>query len=551
MTRTHEELEEIIAAGVDPDGRIDALTELAYDIHRTDAARARNLAKEALTLAAAHKRKEAEAESYRVIGLANFYLSSFNAALVNLRRAVRMFERLRDDAGRARALCNIASVSYHVGRYREGQDVLATAREISERLNDRETLNMVLSNLGVFSAAMGDYTAALDLHYRSIAIKEQLGIPPISDLTNIGSIYFTTESWDRAHECFAQCLAFNRDEGDTIGEIKALGNLGVVAGRTGRLDEHDEYWRTALELARGLDDRFHIANSLQALGSTRRLRGDLDAARHHFDEARSLFEEIGAERALLELLFESAEVDHDAGDMDAARRQLDEALELARRNESRDTEMEARRLLAEIHEAQHDSPGALAHYKAFMTVREEILGLEKQRAIAEITTRAEVERTQREQEILRLRNERLELEMTLKSKELTALAMQLVQKNELLESLLEQVRALQGKGGSEAELSALVRKIGAGRSSEQEWEVFEQQFRTIHHDFIDRLARQFPALSPTELKVCALMKINLTTKEVANLLCCSPRTVEDHRYRIRTKLGLVGAANLGTFIAGM
>jgi len=65
------------------------------------------------------------------------------------------------------------------------------------------------------------------------------------------------------------------------------------------------------------------------------------------------------------------------------------------------------------------------------------------------------------------------------------------------------------------------------------------------------LAERCPRLTPTELKVCALLKINLSNKEVGKLLSVSLRNVESHRYSIRKKLGLPSETNLSSYLAGL
>jgi DNA-binding CsgD family transcriptional regulator len=72
--------------------------------------------------------------------------------------------------------------------------------------------------------------------------------------------------------------------------------------------------------------------------------------------------------------------------------------------------------------------------------------------------------------------------------------------------------------------------------SEQDWQTFERHFHQLHQGFIQRLAERHPALTPTELKICSLLKTNCSTKEIAAILCISRHTVDGHRVSIRRKL---------------
>ena len=97
----------------------------------------------------------------------------------------------------------------------------------------------------------------------------------------------------------------------------------------------------------------------------------------------------------------------------------------------------------------------------------------------------------------------------------------------------------------------LLSGIDSSIDMQESWELFEQQFRLVHADFTERLAAACPDLSPTELKVCALVKIGLTTKEAARILNIEPRSVETYRGRIRKKLGLGIRDNLQMYLTGM
>jgi AraC family chitin signaling transcriptional activator len=84
---------------------------------------------------------------------------------------------------------------------------------------------------------------------------------------------------------------------------------------------------------------------------------------------------------------------------------------------------------------------------------------------------------------------------------------------------------------------------------EKTWEVFEREFVKAHPDFMTYLSRRFPMLSPTEMKVCAMLKLGHTTKEIAQLLFISASTVLEHRSNIRRKLKLSPKENLTAFMA--
>ncbi|MEO6131638.1 MAG: hypothetical protein ABIQ02_07305, partial [Saprospiraceae bacterium] len=86
---------------------------------------------------------------------------------------------------------------------------------------------------------------------------------------------------------------------------------------------------------------------------------------------------------------------------------------------------------------------------------------------------------------------------------------------------------------------------------DEDWEHFAYHFDQVHVDFLKHLRESFPQLSTSDLKLCAYLRMNLSTKEIAPLLNISVRGVEGSRYRLRKKIGLSNDANLTEFILRM
>jgi ligand-binding sensor domain-containing protein/DNA-binding CsgD family transcriptional regulator len=157
-----------------------------------------------------------------------------------------------------------------------------------------------------------------------------------------------------------------------------------------------------------------------------------------------------------------------------------------------------------------------------------------------------------EQELVRLKNEKLEAEIEYKNKELASTAMHLVQKGELLGKVKEQMMQLKKVQGFDAgsdNFKKIMRTISEEDKMDNQWEEqFAVHFDTIHRDFLFNLKTKFPALSSNELKLCAYLRLNLTTKEIAQLMNISVRGVEISRYRLRKKLAVPTEINLYNFL---
>jgi tetratricopeptide (TPR) repeat protein len=158
---------------------------------------------------------------------------------------------------------------------------------------------------------------------------------------------------------------------------------------------------------------------------------------------------------------------------------------------------------------------------------------------------------EKESQIMNLKNKLLEKELEQKQKELATLAINLVDKNEYLVKLKEQAESIGQAKPDEVYpfVRSIIRSINLNVKSEESWKIFESQFKAIHRGFMEYIATKYFDLTVMELKVCALLKINLSSKEISTLLNLSTRTVEDHRLNIRKKLGLDKDVNLNQFIA--
>ena len=156
-----------------------------------------------------------------------------------------------------------------------------------------------------------------------------------------------------------------------------------------------------------------------------------------------------------------------------------------------------------------------------------------------------------EKEIIRLRNEKLRGKMIMKDKELANATLTMIQKNDLLNTIKKELQHIASGTRDEQQqnqIKRLIKKINREVDTEKQWEVFETHFESVHEAFLKRLKTGYPDLSPRELKLCAYLRLNISSKEIAILMNISTRGVEISRYRLRKKLGLSRTDNLTDFI---
>jgi hypothetical protein len=150
-------------------------------------------------------------------------------------------------------------------------------------------------------------------------------------------------------------------------------------------------------------------------------------------------------------------------------------------------------------------------------------------------------------DLMRLKNEKLE-------SELAATAMNLVQKKEFLGKIREEVNKIRKEEANTANASILkkvVKDLTAEDRLNEDWEQFSIHFNSVHNNFLVSLKKTYPQLTAHDLKLCAYLRMNLSSKDMARLMNISIRGVEINRYRLRKKLALAPKENLFDFLLGV
>jgi two-component system sensor histidine kinase ChiS len=160
-------------------------------------------------------------------------------------------------------------------------------------------------------------------------------------------------------------------------------------------------------------------------------------------------------------------------------------------------------------------------------------------------------RLQHEKEMVELSRSQLESQVQHKNSELASSVMSMVQQNETLLSIRDSVReALDHEDAAQQrrKMQRVVRLIDKSLTPSQHWEHFEELFNQLHANFMQRLKEKYPQLTSRDLKLCAYLRMNLDSKEIASAMGLSVRGAEDLRYRVRKKMQLDTTTNLAEFI---
>ena len=177
-------------------------------------------------------------------------------------------------------------------------------------------------------------------------------------------------------------------------------------------------------------------------------------------------------------------------------------------------------------------------YRKHYRIRQEKLIAKNQREM-------ELTKAQNEKEIIKIKNEQLQKEFRSKSNELAASTLSIIRKNELLTKVKEElVSNTQNRDFTKP----LVDIIDKSLKKNDDWELFKEAFNNADRKFMKKLKKAHPQLTPNDIRLCAYLRLNLSSKEIAPLFNISPRSVEIKRYRLRKKMNLSHDSNLTDYI---
>ena len=170
---------------------------------------------------------------------------------------------------------------------------------------------------------------------------------------------------------------------------------------------------------------------------------------------------------------------------------------------------------------------------------------------ARLTYLHSLEMDRNEKEIITLQKENLEAELQFKNKELATVTMNLVERGGILLNIKQALLTMMKKTSipdPEHEFRSIFRILDDIEKKGDDWNQFAIYFDQVHNNFLSTLKNKYTSLSSTDLKLCAYLRLNLSSKEIAQLMNISLKGVEISRYRIRKKLELTTEVNLYDFL---
>ena len=416
---------------------------------------------------------------------------------------------------------------------------------------------------------------------------------------NIGVIYFESEDYKTALNYLTMAISAFRKNGDSLDVAYPMVNIGDIYNKLGNLGIATDYYRRAMEIYFRADDDFGISRCNLSLGALASEKGNYPEALELMNKSYIILGQsgtkyLGPKNILLsEIFYRTGSTYLKIENYPLSWRYLHDAYSIARSMSQQKTAMQSAEQLSILFEKQHKTDSAFYYYKIYNLSSDSLTNEVSVRTVKLAKIRQEYDKMQKEDAlrmqyekstqltylilylisgaalisaiiilILMLRLEKqkkkqselekevLNEKLEFQNKELTTNVMYLTKMNELVVQIAEKLKKIKvDERSSNAKiLSEIIYELEHTTGTDV-WKEFEIRFQNVHKDFYKNLLEKCPDLTPNELKLCAFLRLNMSTKDISSLTYQSENSLMVARTRLRQKLGIHRQENLISFLA--
>lgn len=502
-----------------------------------------------------------------------------DSVFLELKNAYNRAVEEKDDLAAARSLQQMGRICYHLGHYPQSLDFYLQAGELFHKEGAAELQAGNLNDIGILyyynrqrNKARQQYEEALVIYsglhniagmavtygkigqlyekqqqydsafyYQRQALEQYLQMDDRQGMAkiyeNLGSIHEDLFHYDSAHHYFKQALVLDEQTGDDIAQIEVLNNLGDIFRKTGRYHEGLLQTRKALNLALKKQELYQLSGAYRDIAKTYNLMGINDSAYYYLELARTYLlniysDESSKQVALLQTVYDTEKKNHEI-----------ERLKNARKT----TRIITIAVIVVV---------VLLIVLGMLIISRQRLKIKNERTLSRQHLHiyeSQKELMQAALENKQLQEGKLKEELELRSRALTTHTLHIIQKNQLLEELRSRLDELvkEDRRDQKKQLKQLLQQINGSFNHDQYWIEFRNIFEKVHQAFFDNLKKYCDSLTANDLRLVALLKMNLGSNDIATLLGISQDSLRVVRYRLRKKLQLQQGESLTAFIQSL
>lgn len=572
--------------------KIDYLLESCREIQYVEPNLAFYFSEAARKVARDAKLPDRETHCLRMNGICKFAAHEYSEALEIFQKALTRYVRAKDRLGEAKSHQNIGAAYRAMGQVDKAVEEYRLAEEYARTNTDKELLMTVLNNLGTLFTTLNRPKEALEAYSECLSIAERLDNAVIrARITeNIAEVYAFLGDEETGVRWSQRSLALHRLNGDTMGIALTLSNLGKICQKRGEIDTALAMLTESLSVMSTLNDDHSSARIMSSLGQVFLEKGLVTQAEVMVQEAVTIFrksndierevrciltladisrkqrnkkqsltylhdaktqiEKIQNPVLLVEVERKLADAAYDSNKGAEAVEHLLTAVRLANTNLLHDLSAQIHRQLSDAYSLVGDLKNALVHERMASEAQRTFDAETRANHAKVLQIQLDLERLSRDRERIERKNESLQQSLEQKEGEMNFNVIALTQKNELLTELMNEIGDVLSAPSRKrtqllrATLSSMELRLRRGN----ELSNLSHQLVEIRDSLLKNLTQKFPTITANEIKLVKLLRLNLHSKQIADLLNISVHSAEIYRYRLRKKLNIPPHMSIVTYL---
>ncbi len=533
-------------------------------------------------------------------------------AMMYLQDAYSISLSLDYTRGIGRSLMWMGRVYYYESKFNLSNKYLDKAIKPLEKDGDIHTLSFWYLAKSFSLRAITDYAPAIEMLKKSMELAEQIGERERVSTCYycIGEIMLDSGDAQKAMRYFNESLLIKKEINDAIGTANVYSCIGNAYNSLGIPDSSLYYFKQALLIRDGLKNQRHIASSELNIGETLITMGRYKEAEKALTHAFSIFEKLDEKTGMVMvnlLLADALNRQRNPKALEIAKQTLKRAESINNANLLGMTYGK----LAGIYVFNNDYKTAFKYQKLHHQIKDSLFNSEKERILTEVEAKFQTEKkdneirylteknriqrknnillfvlivvfavmvvllffllktklvalkrqkivheqentiNKQEKQIIQQEKQLLQEQLESKNRELASKALEMIRYNDAISGIIEKLEKmgylLRDNNDAQKAINDIVKEIDSN-TKQNIWNEFEKVFKNIHSGFYKNLIEICPDISSSEIKIAALLKLNLTTKEIAAITYKSEGGIKTTRYRLRQKLNLSSDEKLVLFL---
>lgn len=555
-----------------------------------DPEEAKEYATEILTISKNADYKLGVAIGHNQLGMYYDTMEKIDSASIHYKKSYNQYKIIKDLEGITATMHNIAILEFTEGNYKEVLELID--KKITLQLSEKtiDPIGLAQSHMlkGHTYSSRGDYNLALKETLLALRTYNDMNYVQgkAEALRVLSTIEYYLNNHEKSIEYALEALPIYKAENNIIYEALTLSYLGSSYYELKKYDTALEMLEKSLKLTKQSSSPSGEADIYKLIGKVYIKISNFQKGYDYLNKSLNLLEEAGISNQISYALIDIGKVFIESNKSKEALPYLNRAIVLSEKTEDKNLLKLAFAARAEANENLANTQEAFNDLKTSILYKDSIFNLTTSNQIEELRSIYDTENKENQITILkqseevsnlqrflmgiglllsligfyavrqkmkrnRLEKENIATELAFKKKELTTHALHLAKKNEVLEGIKQKAEELKSTERSKNGYQQLIRTINFDLQDDNNWENFSRYFEEVHKDFNSNVKTKYPQVTSNELRLLALLKMNLSSKEIANILNISPEGIKKARYRLRKKLNLTTEDSLQDLVLSL